>query len=1080
MDRAISTAALSSEMPDQDDPNLNKIIYAKREFRDSNHETPFGALRPHQSNLLRYAGSASKVKKKALFWGTGLGKNFIIAQILRMLRQTTIKHGSNRAIIIVKASIKQQWQTELGKYPEFTTAKIRDVKSKYEIKGREKALSSAIGKTVLIVSLDKFALDIMTLSPEEIRETYSCDFCAIDEAHYLRIKEEVSLEDIDTLDRSDPNYETKIAYLMVHKFLAHAQIGLTVIATASPMYDDPKELVSVLSFILPPEKRLTIAEFDRAMMGGKEALKAYLEPKLRGRVSFVSDKTGLSPIYDEGKTFKYKVDGKEFESTIKIVECRMLPEQEAIYLDVRGQAEEIKKRRKAGELKGNKGGEKFFSASRQALNFVYIDPKNPMRNTYTGFEYFHDPENPSATIDGFVIMDPSKRKTKAEERKLAEDGLAKRPNLGPTKFSFRYDMFEGCPPRNPNLKRFGEGSKLDPMRLERIRRMSAKYAEIINIVHNDMLYPGEGEMAYYYNPYVQNGGGILLGMCFYEMGYDVVTGVTDDASSLTNAPKFAYMTGEPGSTAARVRNIRTIANDKSNLFGDKIAIVIASDTASVGLSFNHARKIIHNGSVFTLPRQPEGRVNRTDSHKDFPPDRQFVRRYYMAATLGDGSPTIDHELWLKIEKKESKINMPEEVLHEISWDAALYPGPTRDACAGTPSDFTTYHLHWAHEEYRQIESTIRQMFQVKNLWTFDELTAGMGYDHRPDTLCWALRGMLDRREIIADRFGFNHVLRESSGVYFITPVSETVPSFDRDLTHGQVNHDILSIEYNNPRIQVSEGFKSISTNVIRDNMKDDDVTLTADIARWEHDDHAAGLMRMIRLEQAILGQIKDKNIREFILKDLEVAWFTYSGGFFHYLNEMRPKGNGGAYQYNRQKVDGKKSAVAIRIAKKGDKSFRDATDSESVAFSRIINKRWADREAEVADRNPASFTILKNVSSDREIRIRDDTIARLKSDGKVDGRTVKAQKAKLYKPSALVGFLYEYGIENPDEVTYVPPIAKMTSDMAKVFGKEVEGWMEVKIRFYHSWLGDMKHGSKERMINTLVKFAMENKFMVFK
>src|SRR5690606_24903635 len=154
--------------------------------------------------------------------------------------------------------------------------------------------------------------------------------------------------------------------------------------------------------------------------------------------------------------------------------------------------------------------------------------------------------------------------------------------------------------------------------------------------------------------------------------------------------------GEPGSTAARARNVRAIANHPLNAFGDKLAIVIASDAAAVGLSFVNARKIIHNGAVFSVTRQPEGRVNRTDSHRNFKLQRQrFVRRYYMACTLGDGSQTIDHKLWWDVQEKENVIVPVEEVLHEISWDCGMYPGRCREAYKGTPSDFTTYHLHWA-------------------------------------------------------------------------------------------------------------------------------------------------------------------------------------------------------------------------------------------------------------------------------------------------------------------------------------------------------------------------------------------------
>lgn len=1085
MDAAISTAALTALMPELDDPNVSKIVYSKREFVDSNHETPFGEARPHQANLLKYVGEQSTVDAMAVFWGTGLGKGFTIAQIMRKLHDVIVRDGRNKALLIVKAAIRQQWQTEFAKWPEFTTAKMRADKVVYKIKGREKALSSEIGKTVTIVSLDKFALDLIKMSPERIREKYSCDFCAIDEAHYLRVQEEVSLENLDEVERLDPTtQEAKIAYLMLHKFLMYAKIGLRIVATATPMYDNPLELVSVMSFVLPPEKRLSISDFQIALQGGPDAIREYLEPKLRGRVTFVSDKSGLSPVYDEGKTFFYELeDGSVEESTIKIVECPMLPEQEAVYLKVRSMPENRELLKEQGLLTGNEKKETFYSSSRQALNFVFIDPNNPARNTYNNFEYFFDPDDPKSSKDGFVVMNPPKHLTKAQQQINRDNGKTKRSNLPPTQFSFRYgnDLFAGCPPRNPNLKRFGPGSKLDPQRLEVIRRMSAKFARIIEIVHYDVKYPGEGEMTYYYNPYVKNGGGILLGMCFYAMGYDVLDGTKDDANKYDDRPRFAYMTGEPGSTAARARNVRAIANHPSNAFGDKLAIVIASDSASVGLSFVNARKIILNGGAFTLSRQPEGRVNRTDGHRNFKLQRQkFVRRYYMACTLGDGSQTIDHRLWWNVQQKESKITPTEKVIHEISWDCGMYPGPCRDAYKGTTTDYTTYHLHWAQQEYDQIEQELRKAFQVKNSWTFSELQALMGYDHRPDTLTWALRGMLDRRDVLLDAFGFHKVLREHGGYYFLGNVTETMTSFS-PTAHAHITHDVLSQEYTGSfRLAISEDFKTLSTNAVKDGMGDDDESLNADIARWESGDNDAGLMRMVRLEQAILGQIKDKKIRNFILEDLEVAWFSYEDYYFHYLDEMRPKGNGGAYQYNRHRIDGKKTGVSIRVVKKGDSAFRNAVASEVIMFANIINKRWADREQAVKDRNTTKFTVLKNVSSDREIRIRDDTQVKYKKNGEPDGRSAKGLQAKLHEPSVLVEYLYQLGVEYPEEATYTPQKDKMKAEVSKMVGKTASDWSVEKVRFYHSWLSDMKHGAKDRMIAALIKHVTENKLLVMK
>jgi hypothetical protein len=312
----------------------------------------------------------------------------------------------------------------------------------------------------------------------------------------------------------------------------------------------------------------------------------------------------LAPVIDEGKTFIRIVDGEEVRSTLKIVEVRMLPEQDAVYESILSHEEVLP----AGVKK--RSGEKFHSRTRQALNFVYLNP-DPSKNTYQGFEYFRDPNRPLLKKDGYVRIEPPLRAlVDADYREglpeTNEEGEVikkkqRRKDLAPYRFTFRYEkeLFAGCPPRNPDLKFFGE---LDPKTMAVIERMSAKVAKIIRIVHNNenMLFPFEGEMAFYFNSWVKNGGCIPTAMCFDRIGYERFLGEHNDAESLDDRPRYALMTGEPGSTTSRNRNIKDVANHPSNAFGQKIMIIIASDVLSMGTSLTNGRKFIHGGPNYSL------------------------------------------------------------------------------------------------------------------------------------------------------------------------------------------------------------------------------------------------------------------------------------------------------------------------------------------------------------------------------------------------------------------------------------------------------------------------------------------------
>ena len=1109
----IDLASLSEVYGDPDDPQFATRLAAKKEFVKAGDMRPVpGKLFPHQKNLVQLLSSKSALHEMAVIWPTGRGKSTLIAQLMRMIATHPARFGNKvnkqRFLIIVKKSIIEQWKAELEKYPEFTTKKLRDGQSVYKIKGRQKALTSAISKVVILKRQDEFAKELTDLKkyPDDasIIRTWSVDMIVIDEVHTTRTHADPVYDSngiISNLidpngDKSQVDKETKIAYVQMRRLFQLVTGGLKIIMTATPMFDKPTELVSVLSFVLPPEKQLDIEELQEAIAVGPQAIRDYLEPKLRGRVSFLPEGTGLAPVFDEGQVFPRIVDGEEIESSIKVVNVRMLPEQEQVYANVRErnlrETDISKAFQEASKVKGDKR-EKFFSESRKALNFVYLIPGNPEKNTQTNFEYFCDEEitpggvmisdeefmkrllggdtKPTAEavkkaireraklkslLAGNVIFDPPRQLTRAAKRKMEAEGITKRQDLAPFTFKFRYEreLFRNCPPRNDHLKLFGEGSKLDEKRLQVIRRMSAKAARIIEIVHYDMKRVGEGELAYCYHPWLKNGGGILLGMCFDLMGYERFDGVEeDDATRVDNRPRYAFMMGEPGSTDSRNRNIKKIVNHPSNAFGDKIRIIIASDVTSTGLSFTNVRKFIHLGPAFNLTRQPEGRTNRADSHRAFPrPEQRFVRRFFMATTLGTGEQTIDHQIWFQIEVKEGNIIPVERALGDISTDAAFnQPG------RGVPqTDLTTYHLHWADEEFDAIEKKIRHFFLLRSSYSFHDFRVLLANEHRDDTVTWVLTNMLGRRDLVRDRFGFCLALREHNGIYYLSNALESVKVSKENSSHPLVLHDRFLQEYSSAiRVPLPEDFTTISSAVTaqasKSSMPEHD--MGAFQGYWETVD---GESRMAMLERALTGQVENKAIATFILKDLAVVWFNDGKSIFHYLDEMRPKGNGGNYQANRHKIDGKSGTVSIRILHQGDVKFKQANEGETNRAVKMITERWNKRDSLIRSQSGLNFTVIYNVSSDREVRVRNDLNVKYKTDGTRDGRSDKGKKVGLYEAYKLAQFLWEMQYENPNDIERAPgsanDVAKRVMSLAPKL--VTKGWSHERFSFYWRWLED--------------------------
>jgi hypothetical protein len=1084
-------AVLAAVYPDEDDEDYLLKISNKKEFVGPEYVPKFGDPRSYQRNMFRLLGAQNGPQSMMIVWPTGKGKARLPTDLIRMIAEMPLRFpdsaSQGRCIIVVRASVIGQWQNELAKYAEFTTKKLRDENSVYQIKGRRHALSAAINKVIKLKKLDKFARKLATRTPDQIRTKYSVDMVCIDEAHVLRdLFDDEPLNEDTALDPKDVNYESKIAYIQTRRLAKYANIGLKLSMTATPMYNSALELVSVLSFTQPEDKQLTVAEMEVAIRGGKAALKAYLEPKLRGHLSYLSDVSDLAPIYDEGETFFRMVDGVERESTLRIVQVRMLPEQDEVYKSILEHTELLPEGAK------KRSGEKFHSRTRQALNFIYLNP-DPSKNTYQGFEYFRDPNRPSVKKDGYVRIDPPLRayvdvnyREGISETNEAGEVIKKKPrrkDLAPYRFTFRYEkeLFAGCPPRNPNLQFF---EPLDPQRMAVIERMSAKNAFIIRTVHLNMRYPFEGEMAFYFNSWVMNGGCIPVAMDFDAIGYERFLGEHNDAESLDDRPRYALMTGEPGSTTARNRNIKDVANHPSNAFGRKIMIIIASDVLSMGTSLTNGRKFFFGGPNYALTTQPEGRINRADSHRAFErPNQRFVRRYLMAGLTKEGDQTVDHDIWWQVQEKDKSIQPVREVLGEICVDAGLNSAYIRaelqeeilarqqdegiiqvngnSDVVRPVKDVSTYHLHWAEKELLFIEDRIRKAFLMRTNWSLSELNALLGAEHDERTIVWSLTNMLERKDIINDRFGFPHILREHGGSYYLG-------SFMED--------DRLEEEYcRTIHIPYPRDFSEVTTEVVQKIVASEpSIGLKEFIANWQGSNVEIGSDHVVHLERALLGLIENKEVSDFILTDLAVVWFKTGDHIFHYLEEMRPKGNGGGYQYNREKIDAKKGEVVIRILDKGGHEFRNANSVETAKCVRIVNDRWIKRAKSIRERSELSFQMIYNVSSDRLLRFKILSEAELEGKAAGDGRANRGQKATLYKPIELAVFLWEARVSNPDAPENIPKtLNTLRNELKKLVpDANTKDWDIEQLQLYYGWFSSGTQGRKDRMIA-----AMKSRFV---
>lgn len=1178
----IEAADLLEVYPDPDNPYFNKIISHKKEFADLSLKKPvkFGERFSYQEILLRLMSAKTSIKEMGVLWPTGRGKTRVALDLAETVIHHHEQYGNNindlHILIIAPKSVIPAWRREIEKNPKFMdSAKSKlQTKSDYSTKGRQGAVTTAIKKYFDLRPQDAFASEIAKLSNEQIIARYSGRYIFIDEAHSLRNTKQTGelLRDKDGIvtdenEQGQKDRTSKKAYIQIRRLMMLVKNCVKIILTATPIPDKLQNLPSVLSFILPDDKQLSIDELEQIGLN-EEGLYRYLEPRLRGRISYVPSLDDEVKIIYEGTPLRRTSNNEITAKEIKIYNCQMTNYQYQVYLDNKSENEEGEEifaeelDFEAYDNKQTQANDKFTVRTRQALNFTFISTRET--NTLGEFEYFDDPDfNNKETKkyrDGFIIITPptiltseqknNKIKLKEQAAAAKEENEEKGTKAKRTKskkvtdkkgkehtFKLKNEetLFKGCEPRPANLKFTDRlenwvddhGVKHEGLvhkRMQVIRRMSSKAYEVIKLVHENHKFVDEPEFTYYYHKWIKEGGGILLGICFDLIGYQRFTGSTNNAESLPDSPKYSFMMGKPGSTDWRNGNIQEVVNHPSNRFGQKVLIIIASAVTATGWSFLNARKFIHGGPDYTLYDQPLGRAKRSDSHRAFKnKEQKFVRVFLLAASTPNAEQTTDHRIWYMIAQKMAIIEIPTRVLHRIAVDCALnVASSTIGECYDTNPeaieevgnkylpppeeiDVSTYHLHWAEDEFQTLESKIRLMFKVVPILSFDDIVNSLQTQgHLPSTITWTLTRLLSREELIEDRFGFIKILRENNGVYFLADVDTTSTNGKIKTSLTDKNFDINTNKYiSEISIDFSNKFNNLSIEYAQEEAS---YGLPNSVAKfkiqWESQANLISPdVRLIIFEDALLNRIKDKFIRNYILNDMAMVWFVYEINnetvIFHYLKEMLPKGTAKNTNNSRNELAKEKTQLRIKYSSRPG-GFSDAKDNEIAMYVPLINKRWLDEEIRVYRESKVPFVGIVAVSSDRKFRIKSYNIVNNKVLGPGQEGTDKRKKAKgkdafvsISEP-ILMDFLWKLKIEPPakDESLNVESPPKTHSLLVKLIlsklidtgkGKkgaktasditidELETWSDDKLHFYFRWIGGSKM-LKNKLAESIMNF----------
>ena len=344
--------------PNTDVDNIQKIITNKKEFSDLasiSTEKLYSKYYSHQLLIQRFLECYDEL---FLFHDTGTGKSRILDLIGEHFRKIQEKKSKiQKVLVLVRSDIlKSEIEKQIIDSCEDDTYEVYDNCPKT----RKRALRRKINEWYTIVSYQKLAKRLSRMSDKEIIQEFSRHLIFFDEVHNIRYETNnscIAKENSLSKNKKD-KYGKKNTYKQIYRLFHLPTHTKKVIATATPIVNDVKEIGQLMNLILPEGKT-----FPKHFPYETASYEDY-EPYFRGKISYVRGlDTGINIRYigvpvNEIEGYKYTGD---FENPqIKVFPNYMSEFQNKSYCKARFQNRTSSKTT-------------FYHSERQSSNFVYPD-----------------------------------------------------------------------------------------------------------------------------------------------------------------------------------------------------------------------------------------------------------------------------------------------------------------------------------------------------------------------------------------------------------------------------------------------------------------------------------------------------------------------------------------------------------------------------------------------------------------------------------------------------------------------------------------------------------------------------------
>ena len=636
------------------DKNFNKKIYEKKEF-NLNKINPLNYsesieeltdklcqfnLSNNQKFLKTFISNHTPYNGLLLFHGTGVGKTCSSISIAENFKKV-ITETNKKIIVLLNPSIKQNFIKNIFNIEKYKSGDVSSqcTKDSYlkeaNIDLTSKLDSNVINAKIMKIINNRYSFNgygafsnMIENIENEISQKYD-DEELINRIFEKKIKDIFSntILIVDEVHNIKETTDTKILPKILKRVLEIADNLKLILLSATPMFDKPEEIVDILNLLLINDKRTTIKNsqiFDKNNITDEG--RVVLVNKSKGYISYLR---GEHPIRFPKRLEADIFDGTDFEQLV------------------------IKDFPKIDSKKN-----KIVENDRIKLLKIIGCPMNKYQSEkYNSMNLNPDDSMGSFNISGLTasnIVYPSEDTDVNINQLIGENGFKKIfKKESQNKYSFIDEKYENM---------FSKGE---------LHKYSSKISTIINNIETS-----EG-IIFIYSQFI-SAGVLPLSLALENNGYSKYGGSllhNKSQESYKKDKKFIVISGDNDISKDAYSKYLKIESENKN--GEKVKVIIGSQTAAEGLDFKYIREvhILDPWYHFNKIEQVIGRGIRNCSHKDLPKEKRNVVVYLYASTLSPNPSkdieTIDLNLYRICERKMKKISEIEYLLKTSAVDCNL-------------------------------------------------------------------------------------------------------------------------------------------------------------------------------------------------------------------------------------------------------------------------------------------------------------------------------------------------------------------------------------------------------------------------